>query len=108
MLPLHADPRVATLSRALRPEFRVERFVPPPGHFLAPTPCRIPACPRGNAAKGLCGVHDRAWRKAGSPEREGWIADPANANGNGDGGHEFGVNLTDDERWAIIEYLKTF
>lgn len=79
VLPLHADPRVATLSRALRPEFRVERFVPPPGHFLAPTPCRIPACPRGNAAKGLCGVHDRAWRKAGSPEREGWIADPANA-----------------------------
>ena len=36
------------------------------------------------------------------------LADPANANGNGNGGHEFGAGLTDDERWAIIEYMKTF
>ena len=37
-----------------------------------------------------------------------FMADPANANGNGNGGHEFGASLTDDERWAIIEYMKTF
>ena len=37
-----------------------------------------------------------------------FVADPANANGNGNGGHEFGAGLTDDERWAIIEYMKTF
>ena len=37
-----------------------------------------------------------------------FVADPANANGNGNGGHEFGASLTDDERWAIIEYMKTF
>jgi hypothetical protein len=30
------------------------------------------------------------------------------SNGNGNGGHEFGVSLADDERWAIIEYMKTF
>jgi integrase len=70
---------MVTLAAALRPEFRVERFVPPPGHFLAPAPCRIPGCPRGNASRGLCGTHDRAWHRAGRPEREGWIADPANA-----------------------------
>jgi mono/diheme cytochrome c family protein len=30
------------------------------------------------------------------------------ANGNGNGGHEYGVNLSEDERWAIVEYLKTY
>ena len=44
-----------------------------------------------------------------SPFKTGaFVADPANANGNGNGGHEFGAGLTDDERWAIIEYMKTF
>jgi hypothetical protein len=44
-----------------------------------------------------------------SPFKTGaFTADPANANGNGNGGHEFGAGLTDDERWAIIEYMKTF
>ena len=44
-----------------------------------------------------------------SPFKTGeFVADPANANGNGNGGHEFGASLTDEERWAIIEYMKTF
>jgi hypothetical protein len=44
-----------------------------------------------------------------SPFKTGaFVADPGNANGNGNGGHEFGAGLSDDERWAIIEYLKTF
>jgi mono/diheme cytochrome c family protein len=44
-----------------------------------------------------------------SPFKTGeFVADPANANGNGNGGHEFGATLTDEERWAIIEYMKTF
>jgi hypothetical protein len=44
-----------------------------------------------------------------SPFKTGaFLADPANTNGNGNGGHEFGAVLTDDERWAIIEYMKTF
>jgi hypothetical protein len=36
-----------------------------------------------------------------------FVADPNNANGNGNGGHVYGTTLTPDERWAIIEYLKT-
>ncbi len=36
-----------------------------------------------------------------------FVADPANANGNSNSGHDFGTTLTEDERWAIIEYLKT-
>jgi RoxA-like, cytochrome c-like len=35
-----------------------------------------------------------------------FVTDPANANGNGNGGHVYGTSLTEDERWAIIEYLK--
>jgi hypothetical protein len=43
-----------------------------------------------------------------SPFKTGaFVTDPANANGNGAGGHEFGAGLTEAERWAIIEYLKT-
>jgi hypothetical protein len=34
-----------------------------------------------------------------------FVADPMNGNGNG--GHEYGTGLRPDERWAIIEYLKT-
>ena len=36
-----------------------------------------------------------------------FVADPTNTNGNGNGGHEYGTTLTEDDRWAIIEYLKT-
>jgi hypothetical protein len=40
-------------------------------------------------------------------KNSGFVADPANANGNGNGGHDFGTTLSDDDRWALIEYLKT-
>jgi hypothetical protein len=43
-----------------------------------------------------------------SPFRNGtFVADPNNMNGNGNGGHEYGSDLSADDRWAIIEYLKT-
>jgi hypothetical protein len=43
-----------------------------------------------------------------SPFKSGnFVADPANANGNGNGGHAYGTKLSDDDRWALIEYLKT-
>jgi hypothetical protein len=29
------------------------------------------------------------------------------SNGNGNGGHDFGTGLTDDQKWQIIEYMKT-
>jgi hypothetical protein len=35
-----------------------------------------------------------------------FVTDPANANGNGNAGHEYGTDLVPDDRWAIIEYLK--
>ena len=42
-----------------------------------------------------------------SPFKNGlFVTDPDNTNGNGNGGHEFGTNLSEAERWALIEYLK--
>ncbi len=42
-----------------------------------------------------------------SPFKNGtFVTDPDNRNGNGNGGHEYGTDLGEAERWAIIEYLK--
>ncbi|MGH7506573.1 MAG: hypothetical protein ACRELX_13015, partial [Longimicrobiales bacterium] len=40
-------------------------------------------------------------------ERNGWRMD-TNAPGNGNAGHVYGTNLSDAEKAALIEYLKTF
>jgi hypothetical protein len=41
-----------------------------------------------------------------SPFRNGtFTVDPSNGNGNG--GHDYGKGLTEQERWSIIEYMKT-
>jgi mono/diheme cytochrome c family protein len=41
-----------------------------------------------------------------SPFKSGsFVVDPANGNGNG--GHEYGTALSEEQRWAIIEYMKT-
>jgi hypothetical protein len=43
-----------------------------------------------------------------SPYKSGtYTVDPQNANGNGNGGHVYGKDLSDDDRWALVEYLKT-
>ncbi|WP_199565800.1 tyrosine-type recombinase/integrase [Spongiactinospora rosea] len=73
-----ADPRVAALLRVLRPEFRTERFIPPPGHFLAPVRCRVEGCPREDSAEGMCQQHRRAWRRDGVPELATWAAERRN------------------------------
>jgi hypothetical protein len=40
------------------------------------------------------------------PEDRGWRYDTAER-GNGNGGHNYGVDLTDSEKQALVEYLKT-
>jgi mono/diheme cytochrome c family protein len=42
-----------------------------------------------------------------SPFENGdFTVDPLNANGNGNAGHAYGTDLSEAERWALIEYLK--
>lgn len=40
-----------------------------------------------------------------APGRASFVVDPAVGNGNG--GHEYGTTLPEEDRWALIEYLKT-
>jgi hypothetical protein len=48
------------------------------------------------------------WATDESPFRNGTFdTDPNNKNGNGNGGHVYGTDLSDDDRWALVEYLKT-
>ena len=35
-----------------------------------------------------------------------WVLDTA-LTGNHNVGHEYGTTLSDDDRWALVEYLKT-
>src|SRR4029077_21210339 len=43
-----------------------------------------------------------------TPFRSGtFVVDPQNRNGNGNSGHDYTRDLSDDDRWAIVEYLKT-
>lgn len=39
------------------------------------------------------------------PGRTIFVVDPSNGNGNG--GHQYGTSLSEADRWALIEYLKT-
>ena len=51
------------------------------------------------------------------PKKIGFISDPSNPNapfifdvslkGNGNGGHMYGTTLSDEERWDLVEYLKS-
>ncbi len=46
------------------------------------------------------------WATDRSPYPSGvFVADPARGNGNG--GHDYGTGLSDADRWALIEYMKT-
>jgi hypothetical protein len=53
-------------------------------------------------AKDVGFVTDQSPFKSGS-----FTADPANANGNGNGGHVYGTTLSETDRRALLEYLKT-
>lgn len=73
-LPL-SDPRAAALVEVLRPEFAVDRFIPPPGHFLDRKRCRVETCAREDRCAGMCGMHRHRWVRAGRPDAEAWIAE---------------------------------
>jgi hypothetical protein len=79
--------------------------VPNLWELLKPTKDRVPTFMVGSRQfdpKNVGFVTDQTPYKDGT-----FIVDPKNANGNGNGGHEYGTTLSDDDRWAIVEYLKT-
>lgn len=72
------DERAAALIKVLRQELRVDRFQPPPGHFLTPKRCAVRDCPGEQHASGLCRGHRGAWVTDGRPDVARWAADPDN------------------------------
>jgi len=70
---------VARLGAAVRREFRAEVLVPAVADPILGSPgCAVPGCVRSSRYAGLCPAHLGRWRKAGRPDRHGWVktADP--------------------------------
>ena len=70
---------VARLGAAVRREFRADVLVPAVADPILGSPgCAVPGCVRSSRYAGLCPAHLGRWRKAGRPDRHGWVktADP--------------------------------
>lgn len=73
----HGPGLLGRLMGAVRPEFRVEVFIPAPGQLIFGLgACRVPGCPRQPRTRGLCRGHYYRWQRRGSPDLEAFIADP--------------------------------
>ena len=60
---------------AVRPEFRVDIYVPERGALVFGTaPCRVPGCVRQPRTRGLCKGHYYQWKAAGRPGIEEFAA----------------------------------
>jgi len=65
------------LMAAVRPEFRVEVYLPEPHDpVLGRPPCAVPGCDRSGWENRLCGGHNNRWRNLGRPDLAGFLADP--------------------------------
>ncbi|MBO3678729.1 tyrosine-type recombinase/integrase [Streptomyces sp. NEAU-YJ-81] len=65
------------LMAAVRPEFRVDVFIPEPGQLIFGLgACRVPGCPRQPRTRQLCRGHYYRWQQHGKPDVEKFIADP--------------------------------
>jgi integrase len=77
--PVIADAgRAALLGKlmaAVRPEFRVDIYVPERGALVFGTaPCRVPGCVRQPRTRGLCKGHYYKWKDEGRPDIEVFAA----------------------------------
>jgi integrase len=65
----------ARLLAAVRPEFRVEVFLPAPGDLILGTPpCRVGGCPHRQRTGGLCHAHRQRWKRQGRPDLDRFVA----------------------------------
>jgi hypothetical protein len=108
--PASADPGAAYESRVLHGIWATAPYlhngsVPNLWELMKPASQRVPQFKVGSRVYDSKNV---GYMTDESPFKDGAFAvDPINANGNGNGGHEYGAALSADDRWAIIEYLKT-
>ncbi len=65
------------LMAAVRPQFRVEVYLPDPQDRVLGCPmCSVPGCERSAGEHRLCSAHARRWRAAGCPDLPVLFADP--------------------------------
>src|SRR5437868_8375023 len=63
------------LMAAVRPEFRVDIYVPERGALVFGTaPCRVAGCVRQPRTRGLCKGHYYKWKDEGRPDIEAFAA----------------------------------
>jgi hypothetical protein len=68
---------LAKLMASVRPEFRVDLFVPDPSDpVLGRSACLVADCDRSRTEYGLCSGHGRRWLDRGRPELDLFLADP--------------------------------
>jgi integrase len=73
--PTSAPGLLGKLMAAVRPEFRVDIFVPERGALVfGAAPCRVPGCVRQPRTQGLCKGHYYAWQQQGRPDIEVFAA----------------------------------
>ncbi|WP_385618250.1 site-specific integrase [Streptomyces sp. P8-A8] len=76
-VPLPGAGLLGKLMAAVRPEFRVDVFIPAPGELIFGLgACRVPDCPRQPRTRQLCRGHYYRWQRRGGPDIEAFIADP--------------------------------
>jgi len=65
------------LLGVVRPEFRVDVYVPDPGDPVLGRPiCSVPGCDRSGWEYGLCTAHGGRWRAQGRPELTVFVTQP--------------------------------
>ncbi|HZD03540.1 MAG TPA: hypothetical protein VE173_01440, partial [Longimicrobiales bacterium] len=62
---------------------------------------------QATSARSPAGSARTAFQWGCMPSHEGWLLDTSER-GNGNGGHVYGVDLSDELKAALVEYLKTF
>lgn len=79
-VPVREPGLLAKLMANVRPEFRVDVFLPQPGELIFDLgSCRIPDCPRQPRTRRLCRGHYESWYRRGRPDLEEFLADPGPA-----------------------------
>jgi hypothetical protein len=65
------------LMATVRPQFRVEVYLPDPDDRVLGRPlCRVAGCDRSGWEHELCSSHGRRWRERGCPDLTVFLADP--------------------------------
>jgi len=106
--PSPADPTADLMSYKARPLNGVWATAPYLHNGSVPTLYDLLLPPSSRPEKFVLG------RREFDPKKVGYVSEgdqpfvvDTSVTGNGNGGHEYGITLSDADRWALVEHLKT-